>query len=106
MVLKGKYRHYCAIQAATRTSDSQGGFVPTWADVSNEWFRVVPLNGSRTLDNGGVTYRYAAEFYANKFSAAYTITEANRIVWNSQNYTIHSIVPSEKLDEIKILAYA
>jgi hypothetical protein len=106
MVLIGKKRHYVEIQAATRTSDSQGGWTITWANAGWEWMRAVPLSQSRTLDNGGISYRMVVEFTANKYSPLYVLTTANRLVWNSENYTIHSIVPSEKLDEIIITAYA
>ena len=104
MVLKAKYRHYLPILSATLTSDGQGGNTATWATATSEWFRVVPLSGSRSLESGGVKFKKAIELYANKYSGN-TITEANRITFNGDNYTIHSITPSEKLDEIKIVAY-
>lgn len=105
MIGKGKYRHYCEIQTATRTSDNQGGWTSTWATAGYEWFRAVPLSQSRSLDNGGINYRIAVEFTGNKYSG-FALTTANRIVWNGDYYTIHSIVPSEKLDEITVIAYA
>ena len=105
MVLIGKKRNYCEIQSATRTSDSQGGWTVVWATVASEWFRVVPLSQSRTLEIGGIKFKSAIELTGNKFSG-YALTPANRIVWNGENYTIHSIVPSEKLDEIIVIAYA
>jgi hypothetical protein len=61
------------------------------------------------LDQGGVKYRLAVEFTIRKHedegTDEYTLTPGNRIVWNSENYTIHSVVPSEKLDDLTILAY-
>lgn len=105
MVLKAKYRHYVEIQSATRTSDSQGGWTTSWANTTYEWMRAVSLSQSRTLDQGGIKYTLAVEFSANKYSG-YAVTTDHRLVWDSKYFTIHSIVPSEKLDEIKILAYA
>lgn len=105
MVLKsGDMRNYCEVQAATRTSDGQGGFTSTWATIGSEWFKAVPLSQSRTLDQGGIKYKLAVEFTGRKRSA-YVLTAAHRLVWNSENYTIHSVVPSIKLDEIIIIAY-
>lgn len=103
MIPKGKYRHYCVIESSTRTSDSQGGWTLAWATAGSDWFRAVPVSQSRVLEQGGVKYAMAVEFYQSKYGFALTLE--NRIVWNSQNYTIHSIVPSEKLDENKIIAY-
>lgn len=105
MTPKGKYRNYCVIESANRTSDSQGGWTMTWSTAGSEWLRAIPVSQSRVLDQGGVKYTSAVEFYSNKYSG-FAITTDHRIVWNSQNYTIHSIVPSEKLDENKIIAYA
>lgn len=102
MVLIGKRRHYITIQTATRTGDGQGGWVTTWSDSSNDWVRAVFLSGSKTLDAGGVQYTKAVEFTMRDRS----ITEANRIVFEGENYTIYSILHSEKLDDLKILAYA
>jgi hypothetical protein len=101
----GKKRAYCEIQTPTRVSDGQGGWtVSGWTNAGYEWFRAVPMNQNRLLDQGGVKYRLAVEFHGNKRSDL-VITGANRIVWNAENYTIHSVVPSEILDELIIIAY-
>ena len=103
MVLKtAKRRNYIVIQSATETSDSQGGSVQSWATSSSEWARTKPLSESRSLDQGGIKYKLAVEFTIRRGT---TVTSANRIVWNSENYTIHSVVPSEKLDDQIIIAY-
>lgn len=104
MVLIGKKRAYCEIQSPSRTTDGQGGYTTTWVNAGYEWFQAVPLSQSRTLDQGGIKYKMAVEFKGNKRNDL-TITGANRIVWNSENYTIHSVVPGEKLDELTITAY-
>ncbi len=102
MVLTGRRRAYVEIQTGTRTSDSQGGWTVAWATSTSEWAKAVPLSQSRALDQGGVKYRLAVEFTIRRGT---TITSVNRIVWNSENYTIHSVVPSVKLDDQIILAY-
>jgi SPP1 family predicted phage head-tail adaptor len=100
----GQRRNYITIQTATRTADGQGGWTVAWANAYNDWARAIPLSMSRTLDQGGISYKMAVEFEIRKDNA-YTLTAAHRIVWNSENYTIHSVIPSEKLDNIKVLAY-
>jgi head-tail adaptor len=110
MVLtSGSLRNYVAIQAATRTSDGQGGWTVTWATVVSEWASAKPLSMSRALDQSGIKYKSAVEFGMRKRDDTpadlYTLTGEHRIVWNSQNYTIHSVVPNEVLSELKILAY-
>ncbi len=104
MVLIGKRRQYIDIQLGTSVSDSQGGYTTTWASAGYEWGRAKTLNQSRVLDQGGIKYVTAVEFTVRKRSDL-TITGAYRIVWGGNNYTIHSIVPSEKLDDQIILAY-
>ena len=110
MVLKsGQLRNYVTIEVATRTSDGQGGWTLTWATLTNEWMKATPTVMSRTLDEGGVKYRLAVEFLGryrdDTPTDLYKLTGAHRIVWNGENYTIHSVVPNELLSEVKILAY-
>lgn len=100
----GQRRHYLTIQVATRTSDGQGGYIPSWTDTYYEWASAKFLSGSRTLDNGGLTYRKAVEFEIRKRSD-YTLGTGHRIKWNNEYYTIHSVLPSEKLNDLKVLAY-
>jgi head-tail adaptor len=104
MAVTGKKRAYCEIQSPTRTADGQGGWTVTWSNYGYEWFQAIPQSQNRTLDQGGIKYRMAVEFRGNKRSDL-VITGSNRIVWNAENYTIHSVVPSEMLDEITIIAY-
>jgi SPP1 family predicted phage head-tail adaptor len=100
----GKRRHHLTVQEATRTDDGQGGGVNTWTDLHYEWASARFLSGSRSLDNGGVVYRKAVEFEIRK-RTDYTLSTAHRIRWNDEYYTIHSVLPSDKLDDLKILAY-
>ena len=100
----GKRRHYLTVQVATRTDDNQGGGVNTWTDTYYEWASAKYLSGSRSLDNGGVIYRRAVEFEIRK-RTDYALSTVHRIKWNNEYYTIHSVLPSEKLDDLKVLAY-
>lgn len=100
----GGRRHYLTIQVATRTSDGQGGWVATWTDTYYEWASAKFLSGSRSLDAGGTIYRKAVEFEIRK-RTDYTLGTGHRIKWDDEFYTIHSVLPSEKLDDLKLLAY-
>lgn len=99
----GRRRHYITVQVATRTSDSQGGYTTTWTDTYYEWARAVFLSGSRSLDDGGIRYKRAVEFTIRE--REYTLTPGMRIKWSSEYYTIHSILPSEKLNDLTVLTY-
>ncbi len=109
MVLTGQRRHYVTIQVATETTDGQGGATVTWTSTYYEWARAVQLSQSRALNNGGIQYKKAVEFTMRKRSDTpsdlYTLSGAHRILWNSEYYTIHSVVLNEKLDDMTILAY-
>ena len=100
----GGRRHYLTVQVATRTDDGQGGGENTWTDTYYEWASAKFLSGSRSLDNGGVIYRRAVEFEIRK-RTDYTLSPDYRIKWNDEYYTIYSVLPSEKLDDFKVLAY-
>jgi SPP1 family predicted phage head-tail adaptor len=101
----GSLRHYITIQTPTRTSDGQGGYITTWTDSYEEWAGVKFLSGSRVLDSGGVRYRRAVEILVRE-SNLYDLTPENRISWNDEYWTIHSVLPSEKLNMLKVLVYA
>jgi len=101
----GGLRHYITIQTPTRTSDGQGGYTTTWTDSYEEWAGVKFLSGSRVLDSGGVRYRRAVEILVRE-SNLYDLTPENRISWNEEYWTIHSVLPSEKLNMLKVLVYA
>jgi len=100
----GGRRHYLTVQVATRTDDGQGGGQNSWTDTYYEWASAKFLSGSRTLDNGGIIYRKAVEFEIRK-RTDYTLSPDYRIKWNDEFYTIYSVLPSEKLDDFKVLAY-
>ena len=100
----GGRRHYLTVQVATRTDDGQGGGENTWTDTYYEWASARFLSGSRSLDNGGVIYRKAVEFEIRK-RTDYTLSPDYRIKWNDEFYTIYSVLPSEKLDDLTVLCY-
>ncbi len=98
-------KYYITIQVATRTSDSQGGYTTAWADTYYEWAVVNFLSESRILDQGGIKYTKSVHFEIRNRDD-YTLSEAHRIKWDSVYYTIHSVIPSQKMNNLIILAYA
>jgi SPP1 family predicted phage head-tail adaptor len=110
MVLKtGDLRNYVTIQVGTRTSDGQGGWTVAWTDTYEEWMKATPLSMSKVLDQGGIKYRLAVEFISryrhDHDTDFYTLSGEHRIIWNEQTFTIHSVVPDETMEYLKILAY-
>jgi head-tail adaptor len=109
MIKAGDLRNYVTIQAGTRTSDGQGGWTVAWVDTYYEWMKATPQSMSRSLEQGGVKYHKAVEFrcrYRDDLPTdLYNLTGDYRLTWNSENYTIHSVVPDEKLSELTIIAY-
>ena len=101
----GRRRDYVAIQSATATADGQGGYTTTWATVQSEWARAVVQSQSRVLEQGGIKYKTAVEVTIRK-RTDYTLSTDHRIVWNSTNYTIHSVVPAELNEDLTVTAYA
>jgi head-tail adaptor len=105
MVLKtGDLRNYVTIQVGTRTSDGQGGWTVAWTDTYYEWMKATPMSMSKILDQGGLKYHKAVEFIG-RVNNAYTLTSEHRIKWNTEVYTIHSVVPDETNEYNRILAY-
>lgn len=105
MVLNsGKYRNYVTIKVATRTSDGQGGYTTVFSTDRYEWMKATPLSMSKTLEQGGIKYQKAVEFTC-RYNDDEPVTVADMIVWNDENYKIFSVLPDEKNEYIKILAY-
>ena len=100
----GDLRNYVTVQVATRTSDGQGGWTTTWADTYYEWMRATPLSQSKVLEMGGVKYRKAVEFLG-RVNNLYSLTGEHRIKWESETYTIYSVVPDETNEYLTVLGY-
>jgi len=100
----GKRRYYVTIQSATRTSDGQGGYTLAWADSYSEWAAMKYLSGSRVLDSGGLRYRKAVEFLI-RANDTYTLSPEHRISFGGEYFTINSVLPSEKMNDLTVLAY-
>jgi len=106
--MKG-FREYVEIHRATLTSDGQGGSTTSWTKIADEYSRAEVLNVSRRLDQAGIKYTTAVRFTMRRRDDTptdlYTLSGEHRIVWDSGNYTIHSVVPDELKAFIEILAY-
>jgi len=101
---KGQRKYYITIQSYTRTPDGQGGATPLWANADNDWAKIVTQSQSRALEQGGIKFNKAVEFIVRS-RTDFVISTDMRIVFDSEYFAIHSIIPSNKLDELKIIAY-
>uniref|UniRef100_A0A6M3JUE2 Putative head-tail joining protein n=1 Tax=viral metagenome TaxID=1070528 RepID=A0A6M3JUE2_9ZZZZ len=89
----GKLNKRITIQAFTATQDEYGGQVQTWTDVCGKWARVEPLNGREY---------FASQLLVNKIDTRFTIRYREglktnmRVVYNSEDYNIQSIINMEE----------
>jgi hypothetical protein len=99
----GSLKDWISIQQEVAVSDGQGGNTSTFTTVASEWCRATQLSYSRTLSDAGVIFNKAFKFVMRERGDTYTLDGSFRIVFNTANYTIHSIVVNKGWTEI--LAY-
>jgi head-tail adaptor len=100
----GKHREEIQIQTRTATADGQGGGYPiTWATIATEWAKVTEVSYDRILLDGGVKFNRVCEFQMRERGDTYTMGGVFRIYWNSQNFTVYSVVTN--LGFTTMLAY-
>ena len=92
-----------AIQASTRVADGQGGYTKTWATIATEWAQVVQVSYDRLMLDSGVKFTKVVEFQLRERKDTYTLTGSYRIYWNSEAYTIYSVVTND--ERTTVLAY-
>ena len=100
----GKYKERIDIQTRTATNDGQGGGYPiTWATIATEWAKVTEVSYDRILLDGGVKFNKVCEFEMRERGDTYTMGGVYRIYWNSQSYTVYSVVTIDRFTTM--LAY-
>ncbi len=104
MVSVGSMKDTVSIQAQSAVSDGQGGYTSTWSTIASEWTKATQLSYSRALLDAGVQFNTAYQFDLRKRGDTYILAGTHRIVFNSENYTIHSVVEGPE-GWLKILAY-
>lgn len=93
-------------QEATKTSDGMGGFTTSYATAFSTWADVQEVKGNREMRFGQIAYNTPYEITIRfRNGDADEPLHKYRIVYNSQNLTIHSIIEKHE-SIIKILAYS
>ena len=98
----GRMKEYITVQVKSTASDGQGGGDVSWATLASEWAEATMLSQSRTLSEAGVKFRTAVQFKM-RYDSDNILTTDHRIVWDSNYYTVHSVV--ENSDMLTVLAY-
>ena len=105
MVSVGSMKDQISIQLNTPVGDGQGGSTPTWSTIASEWVKVTQLSYSRALIDAQVMFNVAYQFDMRERGDTYTLDASiHRIVYEGENYTIHSIVETQE-DWLKVLSY-
>ena len=91
-MVAGTLRHTITIQKKTITTDSYGGTVETWTDVSRVAALMEPLQGRELATaqtvNAETTTRITIRYFAG-------LIPANRIIFEGKFYNIQSVVDVE-----------
>jgi len=91
------------IQSRTQVSDGQGGYTSTWATLATEWAQVTEVSYDRMMVDSGVKFTKVCQFDMRERGDTYTMGGEYRIYWNSQYFTVYSVVTND--DRTTILAY-
>ena len=87
----GELDQLVTFERATATADTGGGTTRVWANLASNprsWAAVKSLRVSEKIDNGRMNATYLVEFRIRWRS---DLTEADRIVWQSERYAIKGI---------------
>ena len=103
MISTGHMTERVTWQERTATGDGQGGFTNTWTDVATEWAKVTELSSDRLLVGDGVKFNRAIQIDMRERGDTYTADPKYRISWNSQYWTVYSVVTNDSMT--RIIAY-
>lgn len=103
MVRAGSMKEQIVIQSRTATSDSQGGYTSAWATLATEWAKVTEVSYDRIMLDSGVKFTKVCQFDMRERGDTYTMGGEYRIYWNSQYFTVYSVVTN--LRRTTIMAY-
>lgn len=103
MISTGHMTERVTWQERTATGDGQGGFTNAWADVATEWAKVTELSSDRLLVGDGVKFNRAIQIDMRERGDTYTADPKYRISWNSQYWTVYSVVTNDSMT--RIIAY-
>lgn len=100
MIRTGSMTEQIVIQSRTATTDGQGGYTTTWATLLTRWAKVTELSYDRLLLDGGMKFTKVCQFDMRDDFASYTMGGEYRIYWNSQYFTVHSVVTDSAMTTI------
>ena len=103
MIRTGSMKEQIVIQSRTATGDGQGGSTATWATLATEWAKVTEVSYDRILLDSGVKFTKVCQFDMRERGDTYTMGGEYRIYWNSQYFTVYSVVTNQR--RTTILAY-
>ncbi len=98
----GLMKEYVTVQVGTSVADGQGGNVVSWATLASEWAEAIMLSHDRGLSESGINFTTAVKFNM-RYCGTHLIGGQHQIVWNSNTYTIHSVVTND--DFTTVIAY-
>ena len=100
----GVLRNQIAIQTLQTGSDGTGGYFGTFVDQKVVWAKIRAKQGFRNLEDGKISLDNIYEFTI-RYDDYPNISQLNKIVYNSGEYTIKSFkVVQERKKEIIIMA--
>lgn len=100
MISTGHMTEQVVWQTSTRSSDGQGGNTVTWSDLATEWANVSEISTDRLLSDDGVKFTKAIRIRMRERGDTYTADPKYRISWNSQYWTVYSVVTNSSRTEV------
>ena len=85
----GKMDRLITIEHISSTSrGTNGEVIPTWATLTTLWANYQPKAGNESAESSEFVGKQQASFTCHYYSG---ITQANRILWNSEYWNIKSV---------------
>ena len=103
MIPIGQLTEQIVLQQGTATTDGQGGYTTAWSTLATEWAKVTEVSYDRLMLDSGVKFEKVCQFDIRERGDTYTMGGEYRISWNSQVFTVYSVVTNYGMTTI--LAY-
>lgn len=91
----GKLNSLVTVNKYTFTQDASGGNEKALIDTYDLWSQLEPLNGSRILDNLGLTYTKAYKM-TSRYELSRPMFNTNEVVYDGFVYVIQSVTQLEE----------
>lgn len=90
MIKIGTYDQRIVIQRSVTEDNGSGGTWNVWQTVRETWAKVVPKEGSRTLEGSEQVLTDTAIIQIRR-NEEHSLSKAYQIIWRGENYQIESI---------------